>query len=52
MALHLEDRSAGSCLFNVSRFSGHLVQAYIGFLSANGNEVSDSLYVGEVQVQA
>jgi hypothetical protein len=48
--LDLRERSAGSCLFDVGKFSGRLVQVYIGFLSANGNEVSDSLYVGAVQV--
>ena len=48
--LDLSERSTGSCLFDVAKFSGRLVQVYIGFLSANGNEVSDSLYVGAVQV--
>lgn len=49
-ALDLNERSTGSCLFDVAKFSGRLVQVYIGFLSANGNEVSDSLYVGAVQI--
>ena len=48
--LDLAERSTGSFLFDVAIFSGHLVHTYMGFLSANGNEVSDSLYVGSVQV--
>ena len=48
--LQLADRAAGTCFFNVPGFKDHLVQAYIGFLSANGNDVSDSLYVGAAQV--
>jgi hypothetical protein len=48
--LDLCERSAGSCVFDVIKFSGRQVHAYIGFLSANGNDVSDSLYVGPVEV--
>jgi len=48
--LELAERSAGRFLFDVANFSGYLVHVYMGFLSANGNEVSDSLYVGPVQV--
>ena len=48
--LQLADRAAGTCFFNVPGFKGHLVQAYIGLLSANGNDVSDSRYVGAAQV--
>jgi hypothetical protein len=44
--MQLADRSAGTCLIKIPKFKGHPVQAYIGFLSANGNDVSDSLYVG------
>lgn len=49
-ALNLAERSAGIYIFHVVKFSGLLAHAYIGFLSANGNDVSDSLYVGAVQV--
>ena len=48
--LDLAERSAGSHIFDVVKFSGHQVQAYIGFLSASGSDVSDSLYVGSVEV--
>lgn len=49
--MQLGERSSCTCLFNASRFNGHPVQAWLGFLSANGNNVSDSLYVGELLVQ-
>ncbi len=49
-SLDLAERSAGSYVFNVAKFSGRTVQAYIGFLSFNGKDVSDSLYVGAVPV--
>jgi len=48
--LDLAERSAGSFLFDVANFTGHLVHSYMGFLSASGNEVSDSLYIGPVQI--
>jgi hypothetical protein len=48
--LDLCKRSAGSYVFDVVKFSGRKVYAYIGFLSANGNDVSDSLYAGVVKV--
>jgi Family of unknown function (DUF6266) len=49
-ALDLAERSAGHFLFDVAGFNGHLIHAYLGFLSANGNEVSDSMHVGPVQI--
>jgi Family of unknown function (DUF6266) len=48
--LNLAERSAGGYIFDVAKFSGHTVQAYIGFLSADGKEVSDSLHVGQLQI--
>lgn len=48
--LNLTERSAGSHLFNVTPFSGRTVHIYAGFLSVDGKEVSDSLYVGSTQV--
>jgi hypothetical protein len=50
-SLNLAGRSAGNCIFDVARFSGRIVQIYTGFLSFNGKDVSDSLYVGEFQIQ-
>ena len=49
-SLDLAERSAGSYIFDVVKFSGRSVQAYIGFLSSDGKEVSDSLYVGQLQI--
>jgi hypothetical protein len=48
--LDLAERSAGSYLLDVAKFSGQTVQAYIGFLSSDGKEVSDSLHVGQLQI--
>jgi hypothetical protein len=44
------ERSAGTCLFNAGPFSGHTLQIYVGFISSDGKEVSDSLFVGELPV--
>jgi Family of unknown function (DUF6266) len=48
--LDLTDRSAGNCVFNAGLFNGRTVQIYMGFLSSDGKEVSDSLYTGTLQV--
>jgi Family of unknown function (DUF6266) len=48
--LDLTNRSNGNCVFNAGLFSGRTVQIYMGFLSSDGKEVSDSLYVGGLQV--
>jgi hypothetical protein len=49
--LNLTERSAGNCIFNVTLFSGRTVQIYMGFLSSDGKEVSDSLYMGSAQIE-
>jgi Family of unknown function (DUF6266) len=43
-------RSAGSLLFDAALFNGRIVQIYLGFLSSDGKEVSDSLFVGRLPV--
>jgi hypothetical protein len=48
--LDLTKRSAGTCLFDVTLFKGRNVQIYLGFISSDGKEVSDSLYAGGLQV--
>ena len=48
--LDLSERSAGGCLFDAALFSGRSVRIYLGFLSSDGKEVSDSLYVGELLI--
>ena len=46
----LAPRSATTCNFQVSKFFGRVVKAYIGFTSKDGKNASDSQYQGEVQV--
>ena len=48
--LDLATKAAGVCTFNVSQFNGKLVQTYIGFISADGKDVTDSLYTGMVSL--
>jgi hypothetical protein len=44
------ERAAGVCNFNVALFSGRTVHIYMGFLSSDGKEVSDSLYAGQLHI--
>ena len=48
--LDLAERTAGGCLFDAVLFNGRSVQIYLGFLSSDGKEVSDSLYAGQLQI--
>ena len=48
--LNLTERSSGNCILDAAMFGGRTVQIYLGFISADGKEVSDSLYVGELQL--
>jgi hypothetical protein len=41
-------RNAGNYTLDVTAFSGKTVQTYFGFISADGNSVSDSLFTGQV----
>jgi hypothetical protein len=43
-------RNVGSYRLNVSAFSGKAVHAYIGFLSADAQFVSTSLYAGLIDI--
>jgi hypothetical protein len=43
-------RNAGTCTLEVASFKGKPVQTYIGFMSADGNRTSESLYIGLVNV--
>jgi hypothetical protein len=43
-------RNAGGYSLDVTAFSGKAVQTYIGFLSADGQSVSNSLFTGQVNV--
>jgi hypothetical protein len=44
------DRSTGHCSIGARPFSSKRVQTFIGFVSADGVRVSDSLFMGEVRV--
>ena len=43
-------RGDGTFSLDAPLFSGKTVQAYLGFVSANGKQVSTSLYAGEAKV--
>ena len=43
-------RNAGTYTLDVAEFSGKPVQTYIGFVSADGQNVSNSLFSGQVNV--
>src|SRR5579863_2789350 len=43
-------RNAGTYTLDVTAFSGKAVQTYIGFVSADGQTVSNSLFTGEVNI--
>ena len=43
-------RNAGTYSLDVSAFSGKAIQTYIGFVSADGQTVSNSLFTGQVNV--
>ena len=43
-------RNAGTYSLDVTAFSGKTVQTYIGFVSADGQNVSNSLFTGQVNV--
>ncbi|MBE7177766.1 MAG: hypothetical protein INR69_15275 [Mucilaginibacter polytrichastri] len=43
-------RSAMELSFDVADFAGETVQTWIGFISADGKSVSDSVFVGQVSV--
>ena len=45
-------RSAGAYTMDLTEFNGKTVQAYLGFISADEKEVTDTVYIGAVNVQA
>jgi hypothetical protein len=48
--LNAADRVAGGCTLAVNDFIGKRVHTYIGFISADGKEVSDSIYTGMIAI--
>ncbi len=43
-------RSAGTFTLNLDLFKGKPAQTYFGFITADGKDVSDSVYTGEVHI--
>jgi hypothetical protein len=48
--LSVADRNAGIYKLDISHFGGKPVHVYIGFMSADRKEVSDSIYIGIIHV--
>jgi Family of unknown function (DUF6266) len=48
--LNLAIRSAGTCSIEISEFAEKEVHTYIGFISENGKDVTDSLYTGAIKL--
>jgi hypothetical protein len=48
--LNASERSVGSYTMDLKFFKGKTVHVYIGFMSADGKEASDSLYLGKVDI--
>jgi hypothetical protein len=44
------NRSSGQAMLDVSQFSGKNVETWLGFISADGKEIANSLYTGQVAV--
>jgi hypothetical protein len=43
-------RKAGSCTIDASKMKGREVQTYIGFISNDGKDATDSLYTGMIKL--
>jgi len=48
----LAARSAGGYTMDLTEFNGKTVQTYLGFISAEEKEVTETVYIGAVNVQA
>jgi Family of unknown function (DUF6266) len=46
----LAERSAGVCTLDVTRINGKALHTYLGFISANGKDVTDTVFTGLVNV--
>jgi len=45
-------RKNGQCLLDAGKLKGKKVHCWMAFISANGKEVSDSVYAGELEIKA
>jgi Family of unknown function (DUF6266) len=48
--MNLSARNAGECIMDLSKFKTKVVHSYFGFVSADGKEVTDSIYTGLVNL--
>jgi hypothetical protein len=48
--LDLVTRNIGSCSIDVSRFAGKEMQTYLGFITQDKKDVTDTLYTGPVKL--
>ncbi|MFI5192983.1 MAG: DUF6266 family protein [Chitinophagales bacterium] len=49
-SLNLATRSAGTCTMDIKWISGNPLQTYLGFISADGKEITDTVYIGLVSL--
>lgn len=48
--MNLSARNAGECIMDLRLFKDKVVHSYFGFISADGKEVTDSIYTGLVNL--
>jgi Family of unknown function (DUF6266) len=48
--MNLATRNIGSCSVDVTQFLGKEVQTYIGFMTYDGKDVTDTLYTGTIKL--
>ncbi len=48
--LNISARNAGECILDLGSFKAKAVHSYFGFISADGKEVTDSIYTGLVNL--
>jgi Family of unknown function (DUF6266) len=48
--VNLATRNAGECILDLGSFKAKVVHSYFGFISADGKEVTDSIYTGPVSL--
>ena len=48
--MNLSARNAGECIMDLRLFKAKVVHSYFGFISADGKEVTDSIYTGLVNL--
>ncbi len=49
--LNISARNAGECILDLGLFKAKTLHSYLGFISADGKEVTDSIYAGLVNLE-